>query len=421
MAELKSDAVLDPARDSAQLLRRVGFFTLGVAFPVAAMVSRRATVVLVPIGVAVLVIAAILIEPDRFTRSLKRRASKVTALALGLMLLWSALSLAWAPSGSMAVDRIYNMLFALVIGILGVAALPDRMRATNLNALAVGSAMATIVAVVMQTSGLALGDNEEDVTLLVRGLALVVIMAGPLVAWLLLRGRTKGAIALFGTVAIACLLVREAVLVASLMAAIVSFAIVAIRRGAMPAVFAGLCAAVVLAAPLAPTLARMLADSVMLADGTLLASLQSWGNVITAAPVKLITGHGFGSIAGGIARNPGLEDLPTSVIVIIWHELGIVGALAFAAAIWFAMRAVPVLTPVMQAGAIAAYVAALTCGVLGLAEFRAWWLMTLVAIAIMVSAIARGQARTDRPMARLAGRVASPAHPVTRPSIPTQS
>jgi hypothetical protein len=104
----------------------------------------------------------------------------------------------------------------------------------------------------------------------------------------------------------------------------------------------------------------------------------------------------------------------------IWHELGLVGAAAFAAAIWFAMRAVRVLSPVIQAGAIAAYISALSLGILGFAGFRAWWLMTLVALVIITTAVARGQARTDRPLVRFA-RATTAAAESSRPTMATRS
>ena len=42
---------LDPATDAAMLLRRIGFATLALALPLASLVSRRAAVVLAPIGI----------------------------------------------------------------------------------------------------------------------------------------------------------------------------------------------------------------------------------------------------------------------------------------------------------------------------------------------------------------------------------
>jgi len=85
-----------------------------------------------------------------------------------------------------------------------------------------------------------------------------------------------------------------------------------------------------------------------------------------------------------------------------------------------AMRAVRVLSPVIQAGAIAAYIAALSLGILGFAGFRAWWLMTLVALVIITTAVARGQARTDRPLVRFA-RAATAAAESSRPTMATRS
>lgn len=401
MVEPRGSAVLDPAKDSALLLQRMGFFTLGVALPVAAMVSRRAAVVLVPIGVALLVIAAVLSEPERFVRSLKRRSTRATALALLTMLVWVFLSYLWAPRGGAGHERGFNMAFALIIGILGVSALPERVRAANLNALAVGTGAATMVAAFMQVSGQGLGDAEEDVTVLVRGLALVMVLTGPLVAWLLARGRARGAAALFGAVLICGLLIRDMVLIASLCAGMVAFAIVFFMRGRSAGLLALACAGVVITAPLLAWLAVSARPGALGADPAMLTGLAAWVDIIRLEPVKLLTGHGLGAVAA-LARHPvSAVMLPESILIVIWHDLGLVGALAFAVALLFAMRAALALSPVIQAGAIAAYVTAFTCGILGLAGFRPWWLMTLVAVAIITSAIGRGQARTDRPLARL--------------------
>lgn len=408
----------DPAKDSALLLQRMGFFTLGVALPVAAMVSRRAAVVLVPIGVALLVIAAVLSEPERFVRSLKRRSTRATALALGTMLLWVFLSNVWAPRGVAGPDRGLNMAFALVIGILGVSSLPERVRASNLNALAVGTGAATMVAAVMQVAGFGLGDADEDDTVLVRGLALVVVLTGPLAAWLLTRGRARGAAALLGAVLVSTLLIRDMVLIASLFAGFATFALVFLLRGQSGARVAMACALLVLAAPLLAWLAVQVQPAGPAGFGWL-AGLPAWVEFIRSEPVKLLTGHGLGAVTA-LANRPGAPVmLPESILVVIWHDLGLVGALAFATALLFAMRAASALSPVIQAGAIAAYVTAFTCGILGLAGFRAWWLMTLVAVAIITSAIGRGQARTDRPLARLvtAPRMTATMSPASRGEV----
>ncbi len=407
-ADLKSRPGLDPARDAALLLQRMGFFTLGVALPVSAMVSRRAAVVLVPIGVALLVIAAILSEPERFVRALKRRSLRATALLLALLVGWGILSTTWAPRGVAGFDRVLNMLFAFVAGILAVAALPDRMRAANLNALAVGAGVATVVAAMMQVTGYGLGDAEDDVTVVVRGLATLIVFAGPLVAWLLSRGRTRGALALFGAVAAVTVLTADIVLVAALCAGSLAFALAAMSPGKVAARSAAFMGLLVVCAPLAPWIARLLVPFVTGLALTIIEALQAWGVIIAKAPIKLLTGHGFGSFNLQRFNATDMASLPSSIIVEIWHDLGVVGALAFAAALWLAVRATRVLPQIVQAGAISAYVTAFSLGLLGLAGIRAWWLMTLVAAMIVTTAVARGQARTDRPLARFVRRETSP-------------
>ncbi len=63
MIRNNAQAPLDPATDAALLLRRIGFGTLALVLPLAALVSRRAAVVLVPIGVVLLIIATLIEDP----------------------------------------------------------------------------------------------------------------------------------------------------------------------------------------------------------------------------------------------------------------------------------------------------------------------------------------------------------------------
>ena len=53
----------------------------------------------------------------------------------------------------------------------------------------------------------------------------------------------------------------------------------------------------------------------------------------------------------------------------------------------------------LAAGGVAAYTTAFSLSALGFATLQPWWLMTLAAVALMFTAIARGQYRTDRPVA----------------------
>ncbi|MCX7339436.1 MAG: hypothetical protein NT037_02770 [Hyphomicrobiales bacterium] len=394
------------------LLQRIGFFTLGVALPVSSMLSRRAAVVLVPIGVALLIIAALLTEPERFVRSFRRRCLRATTLALGLLIGWCLLSLGWAPKGG--ADRILNMLFALALGIAAIAALPERMRAANLNALAVGAGSAIAILIAMEMTGFGLGDRDDDLTLVIRGLALIITVSGPLVSWLLLRGRTRGGLALFGLLAAVTLVDAEPVLVVAMAAGTLAFAAVLAMRGRSVEWLALLLALIVMATPITPWIMLGAVQPVLHLDDQTLAPFSAWAALIAQAPIKLVTGHGFGASA----LSP---QLPGSLLVEVWHDLGMVGATAIALSLWFAVSGLKVLQPVIRAGAAYAYVVAFTFGALGLAGFRAWWLMTMVAAVIVTTAVARGQARTDRPVATFVrarapdGTSAPPAKPDNTP------
>jgi hypothetical protein len=394
MAETRQSGPLDPAADSALLLRRMGFFTLGVALPVAAMLSRRAAVVLVPIGVALLVIAALLIEPERVIRSLRRRALKATTLALGLFIGWAALSALWTPRAASGGDRVLNMAFALVLGVLAVSSLPERMRAANINPIAIGLGAAAVLGALFAVTGIGLGEVDDDLTVIQRGLALVIVLVWPALGWLLLRGRNRGAFALLATTVLAAGAIYAGPSLAAVATGAGVFALVVTRGPAGVRLAAGLAAGVILLAPVAALLPAGILP------GAAGEALTTWRTIIAAEPMRLVTGFGFDAISAQTVAGWFPGGAPTSVLFAVWHELGLMGAISFAAALWFAMRAVLVLPPVLQAGAIAAYAAAFTLGVAGFAPLRAWWLMTLVAIVVLTTAVARGQGRTDRPLVR---------------------
>jgi hypothetical protein len=408
MIDRQPSPVLDPTRDAALLLQRMGFFTLGVALPISAMLSRRAAVVLAPAGVALLVIAAFLLEPDRLFRSFGRRVGKATALALGLLAFWALLSTQWAPPGASGGDRALNMLFALGLGLAGISALSEKTRTANLNAVAIGLGLSALMA-----AGAVLfipaGVTDMDQTLVVRTMALVVILVPPLACWLLLRGRTGGAGLLALAAALAVAVTATPVITAAFAAALA--AALAVFRFGAPAVrrLSLAMAVIVLLAPAAAMLAHLggmgsrasgaatLLSAPVLAP--VLAPLADWGSVIARAPARIVTGFGFDAITAQ-AQAGLLPGAPASVIFEIWHELGMIGAAAFAAALWFAMRAVLVLPRIMQAGAIAAYASAFILGLFGLATLRAWWLMTIAAGVVLITAVARGHGRTSRPVAK---------------------
>ncbi|MBN9445277.1 MAG: hypothetical protein J0I67_00010, partial [Bosea sp.] len=137
---------LDPAASAALLLRRIGFATLALALPLASLVSRRAAVVLAPIGVVLLVIAALIENPSEFGNNLKSSLSGLAGLTLLALVAWAVLSLVWSPYTGSASEKAGNLFLAVLLGFAGAAALPERMRASNLNLAALGTGLAALLA-----------------------------------------------------------------------------------------------------------------------------------------------------------------------------------------------------------------------------------------------------------------------------------
>ena len=99
--------VVDPAEQAAQLLFRIGFGIICIVLPLSAIVSRRALVVVAPIGVLVLISAALMMKARSGPiRRISAAMASPAGLA-GLFLLgWSALSLAWTPYPGPGAERL---------------------------------------------------------------------------------------------------------------------------------------------------------------------------------------------------------------------------------------------------------------------------------------------------------------------------
>ncbi|HEV7873359.1 MAG TPA: hypothetical protein VGO82_04420, partial [Enterovirga sp.] len=197
--------ILDPSRDAAALLRRLGFAVLMLVVPVAGLLSRRGVVLFVPIGVSLLVVAALLdgqIRPMRQT--LARLLGSVGAVAIAAGLIWITVSLLWAPRPASSVERLLSVLTTLGIAFAGYLALPDRMRAANLYLVPVGAALATATAIFLNFIA---RDLDEDGGGFQRGLVVVALFAWPAIAWLRSREREIEALTLAILIATATVVV----------------------------------------------------------------------------------------------------------------------------------------------------------------------------------------------------------------------
>lgn len=403
MARASNPSTIDPALDAAALLRRVGFFGLFVILPVAAQVARRATVVLAPIAVVLLILASAIDGKYRPVWPAASRLLRSPAFLAGLLVLgWAALSLVWTPFTGAATERLLNLMATMLLTLAGYLALPDRMRSANLYLLPVGILAATIVAILMAVLGdtLLRGVPDDD-NALDRGLTLLALVVWPAVAWLHSRGRGLQALGILLIAAAALALAPNATQIFALGVGALIFALTSYRPTLGVATTALLAAGLLVAAPLLPFVARPIGIALVgpVAPGVL--TIKAWQKVVTTEPVRLVTGHGFETARRGRIVNLLPANAPTTLLFELWYELGVVGAFAAAFALHAAIRRVGREAAVLVPGAMAAFAAAFTIACIGVGLTVMWWITTLAITALVFIAVQRGQFRTRRPKASL--------------------
>src|SRR5215211_5550370 len=239
----------DPAADAAALLRRIGFTLLMLGLPIAALVARRAVVILAPMAIVLLVIATAIDGGARPARAaLRGLAVSAAGLAGVLVLLWCWLSLIWTPFPAEASERLLNIVGTVVLAVAGYLALPDRMRSANLYILPVGVVLAALAAMAL----VAKGGDDEQVQNLDRGLTVLVLLLWPAMSWLRSRGRHLESIGLALVVAVATVLGPFQLPVQGLAAGAILFAIAAASPRFGARLGAALMAGLLVLAPVLP-------------------------------------------------------------------------------------------------------------------------------------------------------------------------
>jgi len=390
----------DPSTDAAAMLRRVGFALLFFAIPVAALLTRRAVVVLAPMAVILLVLAAVIDGGTRGTRD--RFLSVLTApagIAGIILLLWTALSLIWTPFIEEASERLFNIVGMALLGLAGYLALPDRMRSANLYILPVGVGLSALLGMLIAFQGdFGLDPDGQS---LERGMIVLALLVWPAVTWLHSRGRSLEALLLAVLVALEALVAEEPLTLQCLAAGAVGFAVTAVSPRGGTRLIALVMAGLLLFAPLLPFVLKPLAVAATGAGSPLTASLDVWRQVVLGEPLRLVTGHGLETALRG--RFFGLlpVNAPYTVLFEIWYELGLVGAAAGAVLLYAAVMKSAEQRPILTPGIMAAFATAYAFGCFGIGTAQIWWLTALVLVVLIFVAIERGQFRTKRPKAVL--------------------
>ena len=379
-------STFDPARDTAVLLRRLGVLVLMVALPLSAAAFRTGPVIAYAVGIALTVVAAALDLSPRFLRDFSLRVARSPAFLAALLAgFWAALSLIWTPApgwrAAMGLGAI------LLLGMCGIAALPERMRSSNLYPIPIGAGALALIALALAAKEWRVG-GEDPVRQLERMIAILVLFAWPGLAWLRSRGRDIEALALaLATAAAAAVAPGTAPILALAVGTLAHLAAHLSTRGALAVGLA--LAAVLIGAPV------LLALSNGLFSAETAAALSGWRGLVLDQPVRLLTGHGFGALRAE-------ADLPMifgGPVLALWYELGIVGVLAIAAAIVGVLARAPVWFGPLAPGVAGASATAFVLGAAGIGGGALWWPAALATVTLLLVAVQRGQVRNRRPRA----------------------
>jgi hypothetical protein len=401
MANFSIPAPSDAAEDAARLLQRLGFVVLALGSPCAEALSPRAIFLFFPIGVALLLVAAML-NPVKGIAALLRGAlwSPLGQVSLALVA-WAALSLAWTPFPVEAVGHLLKLTATALVVVVALACSPVRVRATDMYLFPIGVVLAMLAILALAFAQLQGVDSYAD--RIERSGVALVIMLWPAMAGLAARGRDGLARLLLILTAAFIFAIGAPITAAALFVGVLalSFAISDVRRAVVD--LGVLAAAIVVLSPLAPAVAPALARWLLHAKLSSLpgpfAPLAGAADILLREPLRLFTGRGIDTAVRGVEAGLISAPIPRVALFEIWYELGIIGALLGAALAWLGFRALGATGAKVAPYLVAACACDLTLAFLSEDFSQMSWVTLLAVSAVSAGAAARSQYRTKRPSA----------------------
>lgn len=387
----------DPATDAAHLITRLAIALLLIVAPIASVGTRRAIYVLVPVGVALTLVAWLLDPGSRGPRQLRAALFSSTGMLLLGLVCWAALSLIWTPFGVGPSERFVKSAATFILAATAAALLPERTKTSNLYLLPIGVAAGAfaLMAIAWFDPKLAGRPSDPDVSVASRAAFGLALLVWPALGALVIREKAAAAIGLAFVVVVAELAAGVPLaLTATALGALVFAA--ALTNGNATGRTLALAGALLFVA--APVIALVLYEAVPAQSmPRLLVPVISWGDILLKDGLHALLGHGFDSARLGISLGYLHSTTPRSVLFEIWFELGALGALA-AALLWAqvsrrAGRASPTLAPYLLSGLAAAIV---MCA-FGLGIAPVWWVTLLALDGFAFALLQHGQARRRRP------------------------
>ena len=397
-----------PAEAAAKLLIRLGLVALFVGLPCAGIFWRGAIYVVLPVGAILILLGAVLNAPPHAGRRLRDALVSPAGGAALLVASWAALSVIWTPFPVDAGERFLQFAGATSLAVLAAVYLPQKTKTLDFYLLPVGIALAsaaTLALAYFDTPWL-FGGFEFDETLYERATITSIVLVWPALGFLSLREHWIAAailavlvfgVALAGLVAGVALAGFARIALLAMGAGAFTFAIAMSGPAQTARFFAWLFAPLILFSPLLPLLYRLVQWMSGFDPGAGSAPMLVWSELVVSQWPRLITGHGLDFVHRGLSLGYLPEATPRSLLLVLWFDFGLVGAVGFSVLVVQAFRIAGRLQVKTAPALLAGLVSILTIAILGIATSQIWWVSLLNCEAIAFALLVKGVDRARRP------------------------
>jgi hypothetical protein len=397
-----------PAEAAAKLLIRLGLVALFAGLPCAGIFWRGAIYVVLPVGAILILLGAVLNAPPHAGRRLRDALVSPAGGAALLVASWAALSVIWTPFPVDAGERFLQFAGATSLGVLAAVYLPQKTKTLDFYLLPVGIALAsaaTLALAYFDTPWL-FGGFEFDETLYERATITSIVLVWPALGFLSLREHWIAAailavlvfgVALAGLVAGVALAGFARIALLAMGAGAFTFAIAMSGPAQTARFFAWLFAPLILFSPLLPFLYRLVQWMSGSDPGAGTAPMLLWSELVVSQWPRLITGHGLDFVHRGLSLGYLPEATPRSLLLVLWFDFGLVGAVGFSALVVQAFGIAGRLQVKTAPALLAGLVSILTIAILGIATSQIWWVSLLNCEAIAFALLVKGVDRARRP------------------------
>jgi O-antigen ligase len=354
--------------------------------------SSRAAPVFLAVAAVGGVLAAVLdgtfrIRLDRFIAAVHRSMPLIVVVAA--LTAWAAVSLAWSPGVFDGAQRLLKFALILVGGTGGIFFLAPRFP-PKLLYLAIVVLVACGLYLSLEFLGIAPPILSIDDTAN-RSILTYVLLAWPLAAFLVHKGWRFYAITLIVSAgAMAFFSTSQTALFAWLAGLVTMALFTTLPRRTFVVLVGGGLSGLILVMPLfTNTLAAWIPRSFWdkFANAHAIERLQIWLDYDRLIAAEPITGWGlaFHRIAQYMTFEPSLQmqttpSHPHNAALEFWVDLGAVGALGFALAIYLVVQRLAAADTQQASFAMAAFGSTMAAALVGFGALQSWWLATLAMI-----------------------------------------